>query len=180
MGHLYRRGSVWWIQFYQDGQRVRMTSESTDLDLAKRMLREHEARVTLKEPVVARAARVVYDELRTDLVEHYQATGNRDLEEAGWRLKHLDRAFRGARASAITAAAITRYIVKRQGEQAANGTINGELAVLNRMLGGLRNRETPAAPDHSPTRGKLPRPTSSSASSTRPSGGISRMISTRP
>lgn len=134
MGHLYRRCSVWWIQFYQDGQRVRMTSESTDLDLAKRMLREHEARVTLKEPVVARAARVVYDELRTDLVEHYQATGNRDLEEAGWRLKHLDRAFRGARASAITAAAITRYIVKRQGEQAANGTINREVAVLLRML----------------------------------------------
>jgi hypothetical protein len=30
MGHLYQRGPVWWIQFYQDGQRVRMTSESTD------------------------------------------------------------------------------------------------------------------------------------------------------
>ena len=91
MGHLYQRGSVWWFQFYQDGQRVRMTSESTDEDVAKRMLKEHEARVTLKEPVVARSTRVTYDELRTDLVEHYQATGARDLEEAGGRLKHLDR-----------------------------------------------------------------------------------------
>jgi hypothetical protein len=134
MGYLYHRGPVWWIQFYQDGQRVRMTSESTDKDVAKRLLKEHEARVTLKEPVVVRSARVTYDELRTDLVEHYQATGARDLEEAAERLKHLDRAFRGARASLITAAAITRYIVQRQGDGAANGTINREAAVLLRML----------------------------------------------
>ena len=52
-----------WIQFYQDGQRVRMTSESTDKAVAKRLLKEHEARVTLKEPVVVRSARVTYDEL---------------------------------------------------------------------------------------------------------------------
>ena len=63
MGHLYQRGPVCWIQFYQDGQRVRMTSESTDEAVAKRLLREHEARVTLKEPVVVRSARVTYDEL---------------------------------------------------------------------------------------------------------------------
>ena len=65
---------------------------------------------------MVRSARVTYDELRPGLVEHYQATGARDLEEAGWRLKHLDRAFRGARASLITASAITRYIVQRQGD----------------------------------------------------------------
>jgi integrase len=102
--------------------------------VARKLLKEHEARVTLKEPVVAQAARVTYDNLRTDLVEHYQTTESRDLEEAGWRLKHLDRAFRSARASLITAAAVTRYIVQRQGEKAANGTINREVAVLLRML----------------------------------------------
>ncbi len=56
MGHLYQRGPIWWIQFYQDGQRQRMTTESTDEGVARRMLKEHEARVTLKEPVVASAA----------------------------------------------------------------------------------------------------------------------------
>lgn len=122
-----------------------MTSESTDENVAKRMLKEHEARVTLKEPLVAQAARVTYDELRTDLVRHYQATGSRDLEEAGWRLKHLDRFFRGARASQITGVAITKYIVQRQQEEIvspkkksrrhpANGTIVREVAVLLRML----------------------------------------------
>lgn len=145
MGHLYQRGPVWWIQFYQDGQRVRMTSESEDKDVARKMLKEHEARVTLKEPVVAQAARVTFDDLRTDLVAHYQATGSRDLKEAGWRLKHLDRVFRGARASQITGAVITKYIVQRQQEEIvspkkksrrhpANGTIVREVAILLKML----------------------------------------------
>jgi integrase len=145
MGHLYQRGPIWWFQFYQDGQRQRMTSESTDENVAKRMLKEHEARVTLKEPVVAQAARVTYDELRADLVAHYQATGSRDLAEAGCRLTHLDRAFRGVRASRITGAAITEYIVQRQSEEIvspkkkqrrrpANGTINREVAVLLKLL----------------------------------------------
>src|SRR6266508_4276132 len=122
MGHLYQRGEVWWIQFYQDGQRVRMSADSADEAVAKRLLKEHEARVTLKQPVVARSARVTYDELRKDLLAHYQATGERDLEEAGWRLTHLDRAFRGARASQIDGAAITRYIVQRQQEEIVSPT----------------------------------------------------------
>lgn len=147
MGHLYQRGTTWWIQFYQDGQRVRMTSESDDKDVAKQLLKQHEARVTLKEPLVARSARVRYDELEADLLAHYQATGARNLAEAGKRLAHLRRAFRGARASQITAAAITRYIVHRQQEEIvtgdgeterrrrpANGTINREVALLLRML----------------------------------------------
>jgi integrase len=145
MGHLYQRGTVWWFQFYQDGQRVRMSAESADEAVAKRLLKEHEARVTLKEPLVVRSARVTYDELEQDLIAHYQATGARDLAEAGKRLTHLRRAFRGARASQITAAAMTRYIVQRQGEPIvspkkklrrlpAAGTINREVALLLRML----------------------------------------------
>ncbi len=145
MGYVFQRGNVWWFQFYQDGQRVRMSSESTDERVAKQQLEEHEARVTLKEPLVVRSARVTYDELRQDLVQHYQATADRDLVEAGKRLKHLDRAFHGVRASRITGAAITEYIVRRQAEEIvspkkthrrrpANGTINREVGVLLRML----------------------------------------------
>ena len=146
-GMIFKRGSRFWIQFYVNGQRVRLSSESPSEDVAKRMLKDKLARVTLNEPLVVRSARVTYDELRRDLVEHYQATGERDLEEAGWRLQHLDRAFRGVRAGHITGDAITRYIVRRQGEEIvtgegeaerrrapAAGTINREVAVLLRML----------------------------------------------
>jgi integrase len=131
---LYRRGRVWWVKFYQDGQSVRMSSGSDDEAVARRLLKEQTARVTLKEPLVVRSARVTYDELRDDLVAHYQATGERDLDEAGWRLRHLDRAFHGLRAGHLTGDAIARYIVKRQQEGAANGTANREVGVLLRML----------------------------------------------
>lgn len=61
MGSLFKRGRVWWIQFYQDGQRVRMTSESEDERVARALLKDREARVTLNEPLVARSTRVTYD-----------------------------------------------------------------------------------------------------------------------
>jgi integrase len=133
-GMIWQRGRTWWIQFYVNGQRVRLSSESDDADAARQLLKEKVARVTLGEPLVVRSARVTYDELRKGLVAHYEATGSRDLDEAGWRLKHLDSAFRGVRASRITGLAITEYIVQRQRAGAANGTINREVAVLLRML----------------------------------------------
>jgi integrase len=133
-GMLYQRGRIWWIQFYLNGQRVRLSSESQEESEALALLKEKVARVTLGEPMVVRSARVTYDDLRTDLVTHYEATGSRDLEEAGWRLKHLDRAFSGVRASQIPGSVIEKYIVQRQRAGAANGTINREVAVLLRML----------------------------------------------
>ena len=146
MGHMYRRGrnGNFSFQFFQDGQRVRVATGSPDEAVARRMLKEYEAKVTLKEPVI-QAARTTYDELRTLLVEHYRATGSRNLEEVGYRLAHLDRHFRGVRASTITTAAITRYIVQRKAEvivsprtkarrHPASGTVNREVALLLRML----------------------------------------------
>jgi hypothetical protein len=133
-GMLYQRGRIWWLKFYQDGDVVRMSSGSEDERVARKLLRDQTARVQLHEPLVVRSARVTYAELRDDLIAHYTATGARDLEEAGWRIAHLDRAFRGVRAAQLTSPAITRYIVDRQAAGAANGTINREVAVLLRML----------------------------------------------
>jgi integrase len=78
--------------------------------------------------------RIPYAEIAEDLREHYRATGDRDLREAEGRLYHLGLAFSGRRVVHLGAAEITRYIVSRQRQQAANGTINRELAVLGRML----------------------------------------------
>ncbi len=57
-----------------------------------------------------------------------------DLAEAGGRLAHLDTFYAGYRLVAITAAACEQYAAKRQGQGAANGSINRELAVLGWML----------------------------------------------
>jgi integrase len=69
-----------------------------------------------------------------DLREHYQTTGSRNLEEAAYRLKHLDGFFAGQRIAAINPSRITAYVAKRQEEGAANATINRELETLGKML----------------------------------------------
>jgi len=49
-------------------------------------------------------------------------------------LKYLDRFFANRRVAAIDQAEITSYVVMRQRAEAANGTINRELATLSRMF----------------------------------------------
>jgi integrase len=133
-GSIYLRGSTYWLKFYQDGDVVRMSSGSEDEKVARRMLREHVAKVALKQPLVVRSLRVGYKELRDDLLSHYRATGSRDVREAQARLRHVDDFFTGWRAAQISSTAITEYIVERQTAGAANGTVNREVEVLLKML----------------------------------------------
>jgi integrase len=134
MGSLYRRGDVWWIKYYADGRPIRESTATEKETEARRILKEREGRVAIGQPILRRADRIGYEEVAEDLRQHYQITRSRDLEEAGHRLKHLDAFFAGKRIAAIGPANITAYVAKRQGEQASNGTINRELAVLNKML----------------------------------------------
>jgi integrase len=134
MGSLYRRGTIWWVKYYENG-RPRRESTGTEKETeARRLLKEREGRVATGQPILRRADRISYEEVAQDLRQHYQITGLRDLEEAEDRLKHLDAFFDGKRIATIGPADITAYVTKRQGERASNGTINRDLAVLNKMF----------------------------------------------
>ena len=141
MGSLYQQkrrdgtpGPTWWVKYYANGQPIRQSTGTANKEAARQFLKVREGRVATGQPVLPRADRVRYDEAATDLRQHYEATGARNLTEAGWRLAHLGAFFAGWRLVAIGPQDATDYMVKRQGERAANGTINRELAVLNRML----------------------------------------------
>jgi hypothetical protein len=86
------------------------------------------------QPILRRVNRITYEEVAHDLRVHYRTTRSRTLEEADYRLNHLNSAFAGKRLAAIGSAEITAYVSKRQTEGAANATINRELATLSRML----------------------------------------------
>jgi integrase len=101
---------------------------------AKRFLKEREGRVATGQPVLRRADRISYEETANDLREHYQTTGLRNMEEAEYRLQHLDGFFAGQRIATINPARITAYVANRQEEGAANATINRELETLGKML----------------------------------------------
>jgi integrase len=141
MGYLYRPklksggpSSVWWAKYYVNGKAVRESTRSEKETDAKRFLKEREGRAATGKPIIPRADRIRYDEVAKDLEDYYTATGKRDLREARFRLAHLKQFFGGYRAAAIGPSEITRYVVQRQAAEAANGTINRELATLSRML----------------------------------------------
>lgn len=141
MGYLYKQksrdgtpGRIWWAKYYVNGRPVRESTDTEKETEARRFLKAREGRVAIGQPILPRADRVRYDEVAQDLRQHYRATGTRGLAEAEFRLAHLDRHFRGWRIAGIDVVEINAYVVKRQREGAANGTINRELGVLNRMF----------------------------------------------
>jgi integrase len=137
MGRIYQQpGSTKFYLDYLDveGRRQRVSARTDDRDAAIRKLRDVEGRVARQEPVLPHVEGVKYDHLAAELRAHYETTGARGLEEAGYRLAHLDPFFRGVRAVAIDRPMITRYVQHRQHQGASNGTVNRELGVLGRML----------------------------------------------
>jgi integrase len=147
MGYLYRpklkrrpgetearESSVWWCKYYVDGRPVRESTGAAKETEARRFLKQREGAASTGAPILPRADRVRYEDIRKDLVEHYATTGRRDAEELGWRLKHLDRFFDGRRVATITDDLVTSYVKHRQAQGASNGTINRELATIRPMM----------------------------------------------
>ena len=146
MGSLYRpklRGlgysRIWWCKYYVDGRPIReSTGIAGDTETApaeaRRFLKVREGAVATGQPVLPRVDRIRYEELAADLRRYYQTTGKRRMKEAETRLRRLDKFFVGYRVAAISPSTISAFVESRQKENAANATINRELATLRRML----------------------------------------------
>ncbi len=139
-GRIYRRGRIWWIQFFVYGRQVRESSRSDRKSVAERLLRQRLGEVATGIASPPRAARITYQEIRDALLTDYEVSKRKWLRKKkdGSRymteVSHLDRFFRDYRAVNITTDAIREFTRKRQEEGAANGTINRSLALLRRML----------------------------------------------
>ena len=79
--------------------------------------------------------RTKVDELADMFVRDYRINGKKSIDDAEARwTRHLKPFFGGMRAVDVTSEQLGRYVDKRQQEQAANATINRELAALKRMF----------------------------------------------
>lgn len=123
-----------WMKYYRNGSPFSESTHTEKKTEAQQELNKRMGDVARGVPVTSKVGRVKFDELIENLCNEYQANDRRSLDVLRIRCnKHLLPAFGGRRASTITTADINRYVVKRQTEQgAANGTINRELAALQR------------------------------------------------
>jgi integrase len=136
-GSVYKRkeSPVWWIKYHRHGRPFRESTQTTDFRKAERMLRTRLAEINQGTFVGPLLERTKIDDLATMFVRDYRINGRKSLTDAEARWNHHLKPFFGSmRAVDVTSEQLARYVDKRQQEEAANATINRELAALKRMF----------------------------------------------
>ncbi len=129
-----KTAKVWWIKFRgSDGREHRESTETRDRAEARRLLKRREGMAAEGKPITPHAEKVTLHELADDLKAEYTANARRSAERLKYSLANLLAYFGQVRAMQIRSRDVDRYIVHRQEQLAANGTINRELAALKRM-----------------------------------------------
>jgi len=149
VGSIYKRGNIYWIQYYRNGKPYRESVKSKKEADAKRLLKKREGEISDGKLPGIYFDRVKFDELAEDFLRDYRINQRKSLYKAENSVRHLGRYFEGYRVPEITSPKIEDYIEKRLNEGAANGTINRELTALKRMLN-IGAKQTPPKVDRVP------------------------------
>ena len=135
MGELRQRGRIWWIRYYRNGRRHEESARTAKRTEAETLLKLREGDVAKGLPVSAKIGQLRFDEAAEDLLTDYRVNAKRALGHVERRVrKALKPWFGGRRMASITTADIRAYVAQRQADEAANATINRELAALKRMF----------------------------------------------
>ena len=131
-GSLYQQPGpkIWWVQFYQHGQRFRESTGTDNKRKADAYLLEKRAEVS-HGTYAPNASRVTVNELVEAKLTCDKNNNLKSLNcsEGRWRL-HLQPFFGHLKAANVITPLIGKYIEKRQGEGAENATINRNLQFL--------------------------------------------------
>jgi hypothetical protein len=118
MGALYARPNspYFWMKYYVAGRPVRESTGTAKEKDARELLKRREGAAAEGRPVAPHLEKIRYEEVRNDLLAHYEATGDHDVVETGYRLRHLDAFFRGRRLVSIGPTDAHRYTTARRGQ----------------------------------------------------------------
>jgi integrase len=142
-GRIYQRGvkegdppdpnKVYWIDYGYRGKRFRESSGSTKRKDASDLLKKRLGEMGSGNFIGPDEEKLTLEDLASMVETDYKANGRRSTKRLATSLKHLRAFFGGeARALDITTDRVKSYIAARQGEGAANASIQKELAALKR------------------------------------------------
>jgi integrase len=130
-GTVYRRGNVWWLQYFVGGRHLNESSGSTDEAEARRQLK-----VKIGETAAGKAilpGRATIGDLCALVMDDYRVRELRDAKVVEWRYKaNVAKALGRLPASRFGSAQVKQYILQRQAAGASNATINRELSIVRR------------------------------------------------
>ena len=135
MGEVRQRGQIWWVRYYREGRRHEESSRSRKKGDAERLLRRREGDVARGIPVTAKIGQLRFEEAAADLLTDYRVNRRRSISDVERRIRlHLHPVFGKQRLATLTTSHILRYVESRQTSNAANASVNRELAALKRMF----------------------------------------------
>ena len=133
MGTLVEQGP-YWMKYYIEGRPIQESTKTLDKEGAKRVLKVKEGEIAAELYRGPGIDRVRFEDLAALVQQDYQMNRRKTVRRITEYQKHLEPYFRKARVSTMTTERIKSYIVKRQEQGAANGTINREIGFLKRMF----------------------------------------------
>ena len=149
MGMIYQRGNVWWIKYYRNGRYYRESTKTTKKMVAQKLLERREGEIAQGKMPSILFEKVTFEELAEDFLRDYRINQKRSLARAERSVNHLKRFFENYKATQVVTSRINEYVEMRIEEEAANATINRELAALKRMLN-MGAKQTPPLVDRVP------------------------------
>ncbi len=129
-----RKTKTWSIRYYYRGAQKEETAHSTRKGDAISLLKRRLAEMGGGRLPGRDIEKTTFEELAEIMVNDYKANRRRTLVRAERSVQHLTEFFGGSLAIDITADRVVAYVADRQDENAANATINRELAALKRMF----------------------------------------------
>ena len=124
---------TWMMKLWVGGKPLKRSARTTSRAVASKQLEHWKAQLR-QGTYVPDADQTRFEDLATLLLDEYCANGRKSLDRVKAAVDHLKQFFTGWRAQAISTDRILAYVRHRQQQQAANATINRELAALKRMF----------------------------------------------
>jgi integrase len=149
-GSVYRRGSIWWLKYYDRNGDARRESSGSAIKVdAEKLLAQRRGDVASgKRLIGADLERTTFEDLKKLVTDEYRLRRRKSIAELGSSLRALERYFAGWKARDIGYDALTSYAAERS-ETVAAATIAREFAVLHHafILAGRAGRaECPKFP----------------------------------
>jgi hypothetical protein len=149
MGMIYQRGNVWWIKYSRNGRYYRESTKTTKKMVAQKLLERREGEIAQGKMPSILFEKVTFEELAEDFLRDYRINQKKTLARAERSVNHLKKFFEGYKATQVVTSRINEYVEMRIEEEAANATINRELAALKHMLN-MGAKQTPPLVDRVP------------------------------
>jgi hypothetical protein len=122
MGQLRKRGNVWWMRYYRNGERLEESARTSEYEVARDLMNSRQGDVADGRPVSPKAGRLRFNDAAADLETEYTVNGRRTLKHLQRRIKkHLTPWFATRRLVDIDTADVRALTAARLKASAAAG-----------------------------------------------------------